>query len=309
LKDLEFKFKSLLWIKLNNEPAEQKNFVTLLNRYNNEFINEIEISIMDDRFKLIVDYHIKLKEAILSHFNVNVATNLLENVKIVNLYENQLSKYKIEEGDLNEEIRSLLYFEGNEQAIQDYLKLHFSSDDNENNKQETNNAVGSLVNASLTKNTKAVLSSYGNSGSSWVHSSSSEKGNKRAGRNAELLVYNTLKNKYGIENVKWVSGNSNTPDKNDKLHYDIRYKNELGIWKYLEVKSITDNQFIISGPEKEKGIAEPDNFEMALVMDKTIYMVKNIFKFNQGESFENNSKFVAHPKDYIFVFDISKLEN
>jgi hypothetical protein len=116
-----------------------------------------------------------------------------------------------------------------------------------------------------------------------------------------------LIDKYGIENVKWVSGNSTTPDKNDKLHYDLEYKNEGGEWKYLEVKAMSDNQFIISGSEKDKGIAEPDKFEMALVNDNTIYMVKDIFKFNLGESFESNSKFVAYAKDYVFLFDVNSI--
>ena len=72
---------------------------------------------------------------------------------------------------------------------------------------------------------------------------------------------------------------------------------------------MSDNQFIISGPEKDKGIAEPDKFEMALVNDNTIYMVKDIFKFNIGETFESNSKFVAYAKDYVFMFDLNSLNS
>ena len=123
------------------------------------------------------------------------------------------------------------------------------------------------------------------------------------------MVYNTLINQYGSGNVKWVSGYSNTPNKNDKLHYDIEYKNEDGEWKYLEVKAMSDNQFIISSPEKIKGIDNPDRFELALVAGETIYLVKDLFKFEQGESFENNSKFVAYPKDYVFSFKVNALNS
>ena len=142
-----------------------------------------------------------------------------------------------------------------------------------------------------------------------MHSGLNDKGKKRKGKKAELLVYNTLVSEYGIENVKWVSGNSTTPDKNDKLHYDITYKNGDGVWKYLEVKAMLDNHFIISGPEKDKGMSEPENFELALVAENTIYLVKDIFKFNQGETFESNSKFVAYAKDYVFSFDVNVLNN
>jgi hypothetical protein len=164
-----------------------------------------------------------------------------------------------------------------------------------------------LVNASLSKTGKTIqiISGFGNG--SWVHSELGDKGKKQKGKKAELLVYNTLIGKYGIKNVKWVSGNSTTPDKNDKLHYDLEYKNEAGEWKFLEVKAISDNKFIISGAEKDKGIREPDKFELALVRDTTIYLVKDIFKFKQSETFESNSKFVAYAKDYVFHFDVNLL--
>ena len=112
---------------------------------------------------------------------------------------------------------------------------------------------------------------------------------------------------YSIENVKWVSGNSTTPDKNDKLHYDLEYKNENGEWKYVEVKAVSGDYFIISYLEKEKGISEPDKYEIALVKDGIIYMVKNLFEFNKGESFDNNSKFTSQPKEYVFTFNINNL--
>ena len=34
-------------------------------------------------------------------------------------------------------------------------------------------------------------------------------------------------------------------------------------------------------------------------------MVKDIFKFKQGESFESNSIFVAYAKDYVFSFNVN----
>jgi len=160
----------------------------------------------------------------------------------------------------------------------------------------------------LSKNVKEIiLNGSSNGNGSWVHSNQSDKGKRRKGKKAELLVYNTLVSEYGIENVKWVSGNSTTPDKNDKLHYDIEYKNRLGEWKYMEVKAISDDYFIISNGEKNKGLSEFNKYEMALVKNELIYVVKNLFEFNNGESFDNNSKFKCYPKDYIFTFNINDL--
>ncbi len=106
------------------------------------------------------------------------------------------------------------------------------------------------------------------------------------------------------ETITAQMANEITTDKPANID-DIEYKNDSGEWKYLEVKAMSDNQFIISGSEKEKGISEPDKFEMALVNDRSIYMVKDIFKFKQGEAFESNSKFVAYAKDYVILFDIN----
>ena len=203
-----------------------------------------------------------------------------------------------------------MYFEGNDTAIKNYLDEHFKTDEGEQSSSNGNSKIiGTLVDASLSKNGKSIQVSSGNGNGTWVHSSHCDKGKKQRGKSAEELVYNTFVDKYGVENVKWVSGNSTTPDKNDKLHYDIEYKNESSEWKFVEVKAMSDNQFIISNSEKDKGIAESDKFEVALVKDNTIYVVKDIFKFKQGETFENNSKFVAFPKDYIFVFDLYSIIN
>lgn len=269
-------------------------------------INKLEQKILKAKYLLTVDYNSIIKEEIQKKFQIDL-NEQSSDVEIKNNYEEILKRYQIEETDLAENIRSLLYFENNSEQIEDHLKEQFGSDEEEMNSCNSDLKItGTLTDASLSKNGRILqTSSYsGNGKGSWVHSSFGDRGKKRRGKAAEEMVYNTLVNKFGIENVRWVSGNSTTPNKNDKLHYDIEYKNESDVWKFVEVKAISDNQFIISGAEKDKGISEPDNFEMALVKDDIIYMVRDIFKFKHGETFENNSKFTAFPKDYVFVFDV-----
>ncbi|MCS3799091.1 DUF3883 domain-containing protein [Niastella sp. OAS944] len=309
IKDLEFVFNQLLWEKLRDNVTEQKYYIAILNKYKNGLINEMKEIIDEGKYQLTIEYQKNLKTEILSRFHINLDQESLEKKTISNLYNKLLQQYKIEEIDLPEEIRSLLYFEGNSSVIEECLKQQLSSDGNKDDSTERDELIGELFNASITKNTTKVPWPSSPSGSNWVHSSLNDKGKKRAGKNAERLVYNTLKSKYGEENVKWVSGNSTTPHKSDQLHYDIEYKNEDGNWKYVEVKSFKEDRFIISGPEKEKGLAEPDKYEIALVMDKTIYMVNDIFQFKKGESFDNNSNFVAYPKDFFFVFNVAGIQS
>ncbi|MEI6883805.1 MAG: DUF3883 domain-containing protein [Bacteroidota bacterium] len=311
VKDFEYKFKQLTWYKLNADPQVQSAFISLLNKYNLSFINSIEDEIQTIKYDLFSDYLNRLKNLITLHFKINLDDEFIQSISIINLYGKLLNKYSVEETDISDEsMRSLLYFEDNDEIIETYLKEHFNSHVQGDSGKIDNGPtiLGSIVDASLIKNSKLISTNgLGNKGRSWVHSEKVDRNNKRTGKLAETLVYNTLVNKYGSENVKWVSGNSTTPDKNDKLHYDIEYKNMDGEWRYLEVKAMSDNQFIISSSEKEKGLSEPDKYEMALVSENTIYMVKDIFKFENGETFENNPKFFAYPKDYIFSFKVSTL--
>ncbi len=310
IKDNEYKFKQLVWAILKNNSSTQGLFISILNNYNLNFLIELEIVINMHKFDLKVDYLSIIKEQTKKHFEIDLDSIISDFSEIQNLYEDLIKKYNVEEVDIaDEKIRSLLFFEGNIEEIERYLIEQFGTVEEDSSDNGNSKAIGALVDASLSRNGKTIQVASGNGNGSWVHSGHGDKGKKRKGKKAELLVYNTLVDKYGIENVKWVSGNSTTPDKNDKLHYDLEYKNEAGEWKYLEVKAMSDNQFIISEPEKDKGITEPDKFEMALVNDNVIYMVKDIFKFKQGETFENNSKFVAYAKDYVFTFNINLLVN
>lgn len=311
IKDSEHVFKQLLWLKLSNISTQQVDFISTLTKFNQSFISIIESKIESLKYELMVDYPTKICEWIKKHFDVDLNNNVIEEILFENKYKDLLFKNGIEESDIAEEqIRSLLYFENNTEKIEAYIKEYCLKEQAEDSKSQNgdDNQTGSIIDALLVKSAKPFSVKNGDSSNgTWVHSKQSDKTKKRKGKVAELLVYNTLKKKYGKVNVKWVSGSSTTPDKNDKLHYDIEYKNENNEWKYLEVKAISDDNFIISNAEKDKGLEEPDKYEMALVKDTDIFIVKDIFKFNVGESFENNSKFTPQAKDYVFSFNINNL--
>jgi uncharacterized protein DUF3883 len=311
IKDNEYIFKKLLWHSLFKAKKSQKNFISLLNKYNLNLFTAIESEIENLKYEIDVDYNYNLRKCVKDKFKVDLNLTDIGNIEIRNRYDDLLIKYNIEDTDIeNESIRSLLYFNENDNQIEQYLR-EFHADESEKKPTVDNddNIVGTIINAALKKSGKVFSST--NNGSpigTWVHSKNSDKVKRRNGKVAEQLVYNTFKKEYGTENVKWVSGNSTTPDKNDKLHYDIRYKNKNNEWKYVEVKAVSDDYFIISNSEKEKGLSEPENYEIALVNDKDILLVKDIFMFENGESFENNKKFIAYPRDYIFSYNINKFK-
>lgn len=310
IKDYEYKFHRLLWLKLCSLKNEQSKFISILNNYNHDFINKAEKDIQLLKYNLDVDYQGKLKEWIKEYYQIEIEDQVPDNVNIENQYSELLKRYSIEEADIaDNSIRSLLFFEDNAEVIEEHLKSKYSAEE-ENELNATSDSsviIGKIMDSSLTNNGKGVsINTTSSSGNSWVHSPKTDKVKIRKGKAAERLVYNTFVQTFGIENVKWVSGNSTTPDKNDKLHYDVEYKNHNGEWKYLEVKAILDGYFIISNLEKEKGLSDPDKYELALIKDDNIYIVKNFFKFKPGENFNNNDRFSAQAKDFIVSFSINE---
>jgi len=311
MKDNKYKFNLLLWSKLLAAKDEQSQYISLLYLYNNDLIGYVENEIQSLKYSVNVDYENLISTWVVKYFSVNLSESLSKPPDIKNLYEELLHQYNVTENDISDEkIRSLLYFMGNNELIDEYLKKHHSTnaDNDDGGTVKPPTIKGVIVDVSLSKNEKIIsFNSHSNGKKGWLYSGTSEKTRTLSGKRAELLVYNTWIDQFGIENVKWVSGYSDTPDKNDKLHYDIEYKDSEGQWKFLEVKAISDDYFIITNQEKDKGLSEPDKYEMALVKEEYIYLVKDLFKFELGESFNNNLKFVPVVKDYVFSFNIRKL--
>ena len=140
---------------------------------------------------------------------------------------------------------------------------------------------------------------------SWNHSDKDLKRNKISGKKAEQIVFNSLKKSEIIEKVEWVSSFSNTSDKSDNKHYDIRYKSvDNPNWKYLEVKSFNGTYFHLSRSEKSEAIKRGKDFEIALVLDGQVHILKDYF--NEDVDFDNNDLFFASPSDYIISLQLKK---
>lgn len=304
-KDYSDTFRMLLWSQCNEKINLQKRYIQLLEEYEllsfSEKANEI-------RYSIEVNYTDILKDIVRNKFDIELNNVRSNNVGNINLYSLLFDKYNLKENDIeNNEIRSLVYFKGNDDAIEnDLTKVNQHIKDlSSNNKQYPK---VSIIEAQISSSTIVPRYSNMNGGKhNWVHNAVCDLEKKNKGKIAEELVYNSLIDMYGVANVKWVSGNSNTPNKNDALHYDIEYK-DTDIWRFLEVKAISNGQFILSQAEKEEGIKMSDRYDMALFDGCAIYMIKNPFIFADGESFENNTKFNTYAKDYIITFNIQEKE-
>ena len=100
----------------------------------------MENKTLENKYELDVDYNSIIKSEIKRQFDVDVSAQ--SSFEIKNKYVETLKKYDIEEIDISEEsIRSLLYFEGNDTAIKNYLDEHFKTDEGEQSSSNGNSKI------------------------------------------------------------------------------------------------------------------------------------------------------------------------
>ena len=85
-------------------------------------------------------------------------------------------------------------------------------------------------------------------------------------------------------------------DDNEGLHYDIRFTDEIGNIKFIEVKTFNTGMFYLSKDEYDFGKLHQEDYEIWLVKEgKTIIPIKDFFA---------NSKYHAITNEYIVYLDI-----
>lgn len=144
------------------------------------------------------------------------------------------------------------------------------------------------------------------------YETSSNETKERNGFVAECMVYQTLVGKLGNpNNILWISGNGLKAGKisedrcDDGAGYDIQYTDENGI-HYVEVKGRQgpNIEFNLSKNEYEFGDANKERFELWFVpidddgKAKNPINLKNIFLFEDGQSFFHNDKFSVEQHEF-----------
>lgn len=300
-------FGNILYDLILQGNIAQEKYVALCLKFTytdkfDDFVNKLKYTINPDYEQLFNEY-------IFSNLGIDL-TQQYTNRQIKNLYKDLFSDF--DENDLPNEIRSLLYFEGNEEKIKQYLEIDVP--ENTSTPNNSGSKPLDIVEGHLSKSGKGPSLPSQKKGDFGVVGSLSDKNKRNAGKSAEQQVFESLINKYGKDNVLQVSGNSDTPFKNDKEHFDIAYRTSVEEeWRYLEVKKSDGSQLILTSEEKNFGCKKEnsDKYDFALVDGEKISIIRNVFNFTNGESFEENSSFDISPKDYYLTFkiDIKKDSN
>jgi hypothetical protein len=137
---------------------------------------------------------------------------------------------------------------------------------------------------------------------------------KEIGFIGEYYVYQSLVKKYSKDKVFWFSEYANTaninPEGKDGLGYDLMYIDDKGQAHYVEVKATNtdDFSFSISSSEVRFGEQHKDNYEIILVLyvcsqNRGFKNLGNIFKYDENESFNNNSKFSVENDGFRIRFE------
>jgi hypothetical protein len=310
---IKSKFDYALWAKFSIENmSKQMSFKTELDRYD-KFIGSQKWEMVDP-FSFDCNYENILNDLLEKEFGVSLKLEFPNDISIKNKYYQLLLDSNVNEVDIQLQERSLLYFDGNESEIKNIIQKYKVKEASEvevetpfdpNDVDVKSGILNDISGPSFLIPPDDILSlpkTYG---------SADEKGKKQAGKKAEKMVIDWLRKTYKAENVQWISGYNGEARKNDKAGYDAKYrKSKDSEFIYLEIKSYSGNSFIISANEISKGFSAPEKYHIALVKDKSIFIVEDYFlNEKRKEEFEIlNSNNSVKPLDFVIYFKLSDKE-
>lgn len=254
--------KSALWLRLKDKTIEEKsNYLREINLFENyhEYAEKVA-----EQYKHQFDLplNIVLQEYINSLYeNLIVDENrILDLFKLKRKNAKQFSRDELHVIEQNERFKSLLYFED----VLDVIKkeLEFAASNKEplplDNKSPI--IIPRLRNSD-TLNYGKKSGSNSHRGGVYTPSERNARLLKEKGNSSEDIVYDYLiLNNY--KNVDHVAKD------NEGLYCDIRYTDNNGSIKFVEVKTFDNGMFFLTKSEYEFGKSEQENYEIWLVRNK-----------------------------------------
>lgn len=282
-----FKKKLYQWCIFNSKESQ---FIDCISKYEN---SDAFIASFASNYKQLfsVDYEQSVKNYISDVFELNNIEGT--SINFDDLYDENSKAFDIDEIEKNQELMSLLFFSHKLDDVKAYLKTTAES-------ERIKESHSANTAAQETKNIKNVLLNTHRGKSCnqpkfkrpFKHSKSLSDRNRKTGKRSEQDVYDALVKEYGNDKVTWVSKTS------DGDGYDIKYINESGVTKYVEVKTYSGEKFFLS--KNELGFARKNigNYEIFLVSDD-ILKVEHI-------DFDDKERFHLQSKEYVVTFTLSQ---
>lgn len=284
----DFKKKLYSWCI---DKHEEKNFTRIINNYeyNNDYIKKIA---GDNNLTLCVDYNKTVQDFISDNFSLDgVKATEIDFLSVV-----QQNEMKIDVDSLegNIDYLSLLYFSHKIDLIREHISVNLAKKQEDKSKQEKSD---SKTKKPIKKAKEATLGTPKTSNISrrksknpYKHSSSTDDRKKEIGDSSEEHAYKYLEYKYGKGKVTWISKDD------DKYGCDIKYINNDGITKYVEVKTLSGNKFHITKNELSFSKEQAGLYELFLV-GEYINIIRNV-------DFEDKKQFSIEGQEFTVSYNI-----
>jgi hypothetical protein len=297
LRDLiltnKIKVKSSIWKKLNGGSLEEKKgFLSAIDKfeYYEDYANKIS---EENKYEFSIDKNLYLNDYISGIYG---KLELDANVDFQNLLASNsllFSDVELEMINQNIEFKSLLHFNEAQDDLKSIIEAKIKEvDENETKIKDLKNDLPSnelevVSSEKLKQKSKPTISKEVRK--PYIPGKENKGRLKQIGNLSEDIVVKFLNdNKY--TNIYKVT------DDNEGLHYDIRFTDENGNIKFIEVKTFNNGIFYMSKDEYNFGEEHQEDYEIWLVRNGTIIIpIKDFF---------TNSKYQPLTNEYIVYLDI-----
>ncbi|MDI1355321.1 MAG: DUF3883 domain-containing protein [bacterium] len=307
-------FIKALWSKYSVDAIEvQRTFTVQINSFNSAIVNAIA---EECKLAIEVDYSIKITQTIKDKFDLVLSEESTKSISFIEQFEKNKKLIGLTDDQINlleESDRSLLYFDIGEEElgkIKDKIKATSSNNDMPNNLPENKTEepsdakdISELEPRGKKKKPSKPRNRWGNSNPGGSYSPEEEKARKELGKKSEEEVLKALRDMYTEENVVWLSGYSNHPEKGDHWGFDMKYRvDKQSEWQFVEVKSFYNGAFYFTRTELEVATDDPSKYYLYLVSEHGISSVifEKLLDENNELNYENEF-FSIEIKDYKFT--------
>lgn len=286
------KVKTAIWNKLlKGNLEEKKTFLTEINKLEayEGFAKE-----MSENQKHVFQIE---ENKILNNYisgiygDLKLESNIMDFHKILVTNGSYFSNTELELINQDIELKSLLHFEENLESLKAILESQLNTktetNQNENKNQSQTNEL-EVVSSEKLKQKKTPFKGAGNR-KPYLPGKDNKGKLKQIGNASEDCVMQYLKDN-NYTNIYKAS------EDNEGLHYDIRFTDENGNIKFIEVKTFNTGIFYLSKDEFNFGALNQEDYEIWLVKNgKTIIPIKDFY---------TNSKYQPITNEYIVYLDI-----
>ncbi len=323
----EEKFEYCLYHSLiESNCEEQSKLFDKIEAYNKIKMPEQEV--IDDIDRLFF-------KIIESKFGINIET-CNETASLNDIYKDKMDSLKIVINDkpnpnsklledivkANKRFKSLVCFDDYKEILKEYEDNNKIDDNNikqiRNNDEDSSSNTQHNIKDPITETARPLQKGTLPNGEKNLSrdkptNPNSPKRDKETdndeGADGEEKVYNYLVEKYGENNVKWVSKNAEKKgaisNGDDNLHYDMRYKDDNGNWIYIEVKATASSRksFSLTKEETKFGKEKKDKYKIVHIIN--LYDNDKMKKYGfipfAEKNFMQSDKFAVEIR-YIFKY-------